>query len=241
MRALVVALRAAGDQAWRVLLPIEVTGADGATWTRDVDVRLPAGQAAAVSLPLPAGARPARVRVDPDLDVVRRLSPAELPVSLRRVMGAARKRVVLPDPSAPLAPAYRALAPDLAARLGATLVEADQATLDDGAVVLGATGRLARALAARLAAQGMRADATGPLAVPGAEVPGAGACLVACAQVEGDGVAALIVARSPAALQAALKLVHYGREGRVLFDAGRAVGRGRADPAGDGPLSRAVD
>lgn len=229
---LALTLSARDGAAWRALLPVEVEDEAGRAWTRDLDVSLPA--TATITVGLPAGVDARRVRVDPGFEVLRRLAGAELPVSLRRVLGAERPIVVLPAPQDPLAAAYRALAPDLARRLGAELVEPGAARLRDGALVLGEAGPLAATARARLAA----GVAIGPdrLTVPTGAVDGPGGCLIACVPTDDGGVAALVVARSVDALAAATRLVHYGREGWVLFDRGRAVARGRADP-GPGPLS----
>ncbi len=189
-------------------------------------------------LPLPAGARARRVTLDPDFHLLRRLAPSELPPAIRRVLGADRRRLVLPDAGDPLAEAARALAEGLAPRLGAEVIAANEAGAPRaGDVVIGDPDRSAPAatLASRLPA-GLALTNLG-VQTPGGPVIGPSVLLLACAPTADEGVALLVRPGSPAALAAASKLIHYGQYAWVAFDAGRAVARGRPEPRAGGPLS----
>jgi len=189
-------------------------------------------------------AKPLRIDVDPDFDVMRRLDPLEVPPALSTLFGASDPLYVLPA-AAPEAErtAWRELAAGWA-RPGQprTALDADLDALPPGPVwVLGADNRFAATVAKALADQGV---ALGPeaLEVDGTRVPRGGHSLVLVARSAGDPTAAVgWVAADPAAAIPGLgrKLPHYTRYGWLTFtgDEPTNVGKGLWTPVGS-PLVR---
>jgi len=201
-----------GEQSWKLKLPITLAEREsGQSWERDLDVELSATPSE-VSLPLPPGAKVDSVAVDPNYDVFRRLLPSELPIAIRRAIGAAGVQIVLPDQSDPLRRHYEQVARQLAGRLRAQVVEPRAILPRAGQIVLGQS-KLASRLRERVA--GLRVSPQG-YAVPGGQVMGPNALLVAAVATP-RGVALLIEGRSAQAIAAARKIPHYGRYQTLLF------------------------
>jgi hypothetical protein len=238
--SVVVQLRAVDGGDWRLRLPVLLRDAPGQVWAHQLDVTLSAGKAERLTFPVPEDGRPTQLVLDPGFDLFRRLTQAELPVGIRRVLGAERRRIVLPAET-DAADAYRALADELARRTRTDVVTAAEAgELRAGDLILGlpAESPLAAALAERLPA-GLEITADG-FATPDGVAQGDGTLLVGCGATDDGGVALLVAGRSAEALPFATKLLHYGRYAYVIFDGGKAVARVRPQPPAEGPLSTSL-
>ncbi|MGE0711345.1 MAG: ChaN family lipoprotein [Planctomycetota bacterium] len=230
-RELRLKLVARDGQRWKLRLPVALEG-PGGRWLRDVDVVV-SSEPSEVSLPLPAGERIERVVLDPDHDVFRRLLPAEMPQGIRNVLGADPVTIVLPDGGDPQRAAYEALAVQLAERSGGKVVPS--AEPKPGTIALG-HGPCADELRRRAGAQVVFEPEGYGYREGAAAVRGPGAGLVVAVPVEG-GVALLVEGRSPAAVAATLKLLHYGRYRLLLMQDGRVQVKQRAGPPARSPLA----
>jgi len=196
----------------------------------------------------------ARIAVDADFDLFRRLDPAELPPSIGELLGRGGFTAIVPGDAPPaLASAYGALARSL----GAVAVVADDAFAPDAAtprLVLGWENRL---LAGDAPDGGDRAALAGSGAEVGARSARLGASMAeraegACAVVayrrangRGAGGAApglWIGCDDPAAVgRLTRKLPHYNRYGFLIFDGPGAVNRVREElPVRASPLAAEI-
>jgi aminopeptidase N len=173
-------------------------------------------------LEVPCPARPLRVDVDPEFDVMRRLDPFEVPPALSTVFGAQDPLFVLPgDDSQEELAAWRRLAEDWA-RPGEPRVVMD-AELDElpsgSAWVLGWNNRFAAEIAGRLADQGVVVGDV-EVVLTNDRIPRAGHSVVMVARSTGDPEAAVgWIAAEPAAAIPGLarKLPHYTRYSYLGF------------------------
>jgi aminopeptidase N len=178
------------------------------------------GRDCIVEVPCPA--RPLRVDVDPEFDVMRRLDPFEVPPALSTVFGSQDPLFVLPGdaPEEELA-AWRQLAEDWA-RPGEPRVVMDGEIdeLPAGSMwVLGWNNRFAAEIAGRLADQGVVVGDE-EVAVASDRLPRAEHSVVMMARATGDPEAAVgWVAAAPAAAIPGLarKLPHYTRYSYLGF------------------------
>jgi hypothetical protein len=166
-------------------------------------------------------AEPRQVAVDPDYRLFRRLAPGEAPPILRDVTLNPATRLVIAGPER-----------DAARALAARLMDADargEADGEDGPVaVIGTTGAVAKALA----------DLHLP-PVPSA-LASKGTARVWTARTKAGAAVLVIAADDRAALEALLRpLPHYGRQSYLVFQGREAIERG-IWPAGDSPLTRAI-
>lgn len=222
-----------GKETWKLKLPIALDERGGQRWERDLDVEL-SSTPSEVSLPLPPGAEVDSVTVDPNYDVFRRLLPEELPLAIRRVLGAEGARIVLPEKSDPLRPHYEKVARQLAGRLRIPVVEPLAFVPQAGQIVLGQSKLAARL---RRGVRGLRIGPSG-YAVPEGRVLGPHGLLVAAVATP-RGVALLIEGRSPQAIAAARKVPHYGRYRTLLFSGEQNRLKVRASAPG-APLRRGL-
>lgn len=237
-----VRLRATDGKSWRLKLPIGLDLGDGVPWIKTVDVTLSA-TSKVVTLDLPGEIKRARVVIDPEFQVFRRLHPSELPIGIRRVLGAKTRTIVLPPASDPNYAAYRALANRLARRVQARVVSATQGgSLKGGQILLGSGSNAGRQVRRMLEGMSSRRFVFGPngYTIGSRSVSGPGALAIACVPTRDGGVAVLVDGRSATGIAAGYKLVHYGRYSELLFDRGRARVRIRPQPPRAGPLSAVV-
>jgi hypothetical protein len=172
---------------------------------------------------LPLDEAPARVDVDPEYDVFRRVDPSELPPALSGAFGAARRVIVLPSAAPPgLRAAYAALADAWKAAGTEIVTDADLAGFPPGKAVwvLGWENRLRGAVADALSAYGaalgageLRAGKT-VLSRPAHTVVVAVRSPADPAQV----VAFVGTDRAGALPGLGRKLPHYGRYGLLGFE-----------------------
>lgn len=175
--------------------------------------------------------RPLRLAVDPDHHLFRRLDPAEIPVTIRRVL-ADTAVIVLPSRAAPeILDAYRELANRLA-RSGKATIAADTslgaAMLSSSPVfVLGGTGEneafdlLEPPDSVVLTPGGMRIDGV-EYADDGHAVFAAYTC-----PLDSSRAVCAIVGNSPDAIRAAgHKVIYYGKYGFVTFLGGERQAAG---------------
>jgi hypothetical protein len=172
---------------------------------------------------IPVAEDPIRVDVDPELDVFRRLDPAEVPPALSGFLGAPARTIVLPAAAPPaLRQAYAALA-EAWKREGTEIVtDAELKALPPGRAVcvLGWENRLRPAVAEAIAPLGGSLDDR--------ELRGAGAVLaratrsvVVAARSPGDPARAIAFVgtdRAGALPGLARKLPHYGKYGLLGFE-----------------------
>jgi len=196
----------------------------------------------------------ARVAVDADFDLFRRLDAAELPPSIGELLGRGGFTAIVPADATPaLASAYGALARGL----GAVAVVADEGSVPDAAaprLVLGWQNRLLtdddRGDGVRAALAGSGVEVGARSARLGASVAerADGACAIVAyrhAAVRGAGGAApglWVGCDDPAAVGTlARKLPHYSRYGFLIFDSPGAVNRVRDElPVRTSPLAAEI-
>jgi hypothetical protein len=172
---------------------------------------------------LPLDGAPARVDVDPEYDVFRRVDPAELPPALSGAFGAARRLVVLPG-AAPreLRAAYAALAEQWRAAGTEIVTDAELAGVPPGRAVwvLGWENRLRGAVADALAPYGAALDADGLRAGTTVLSRRTHSAVVAVrSPADPAQVVAFVGTDRPAALPGlGRKLPHYGRYGLLGFE-----------------------
>ena len=179
--------------------------------------------AARQTVSIPVSDAPARVDVDPEFDVFRRVDPRELAPALSGGFGAARRVLVLPSAAPPaIAAAYRALAQGWKGPGTEIATDRDLATVPPGKSVwiLGWENRLRPIVAAALAPHGValsdRALRAGRIVLPRAD---RAAVAVARSPADPAEVVAFLGADRVAALPGlARKLPHYGRYGLLGFE-----------------------
>jgi hypothetical protein len=194
-------------------VPVVVEAVDGAVHRSVVSMR---GARASVRLVLEG--RAARLAVDPDFDLFRRLDPLELPPSLGELLGGDGALAVLPAGApAPLRAAMRRLA----GRLGAARVvdDTDEAAASEAPrLVLGWDSRLLPALAGLLEGHAVAVSALRAAHGEAVAERGAGACVLAAFRARGGSPGAWLACDDPTAYQGlARKLPHYGRYGFLVF------------------------
>jgi hypothetical protein len=168
-------------------------------------------------------AEPARVDVDPEYDLFRRLDPAELPPTLGGAFGATEAVVVLPSGARPeLRSAYAALAEGWRKRGTEVVSDADLPRLPPGKAVwiLGWENRLRDAVAGAVRAYGgdLTADALRSGSLVLARAANAVAVAVRSPSDAGQ-VAAFVAAADPRALPGlGRKLPHYGKYSLLGFE-----------------------
>lgn len=205
-----VALRQA-QPPYALEIPLRFESATGAT-TRVVTFDRERAQ---IEIDLPAPARV--VALDPELRVLRALADNEAPPILRNVMVNPKTRLLVTAKAQDFSQAARALA----AKLLDEPAQADAAD-DIGAPLLAIVDDAS--LDALLLQRGLPA--------PPAEVTGKGSARVWVDRADSGRVVAIVAARDAAALQALERgLPHYGRQGWLVFEGGKAVQRGSAAPA----------
>ncbi len=178
---------------------------------------------ASCELEVPCPARPLRLDVDPEFDVMRRLDPLEVPPALSTLFGAQRPLFVLPAaaPAAELE-AWRRLASDWARPTAPETVldtEIEALPGDRSCWVLGWANRLGPEVARRVAEQGVALEGD-HIRLPDHELSRAGHSLVLVARAEGNPAAAVgWVAADPGAAIPGLarKLPHYTRYSYLAF------------------------
>jgi hypothetical protein len=173
------------------------------------------------SLPLPEA--PARVDVDPEYDVFRRVDPAELPPALSGAFGAVRRLVVLPAAAPPeLRAAYAALAEAWRAPGTEVVSDADLAAIPPGKAVwvLGWENRLRGKVADALSPYGAALGAD-ELRAATTTLSRARHTVVAAVRSPADPahvVAFVGTERAGALPGLGRKLPHYGRYGLLGFE-----------------------
>lgn len=209
--------------AYRLKVPVEVTTEKG---IRRSHIVLD-GERTTESLQV--GAKPIKLRIDPDHGLFRRLLPGEAPPILRDVLlddGA--KTLVLYDQ-----PAARKPARQLAERLFGTapeLLNLDRGQIPDTPfLVLGSADQIGRFIT--------RFD----LPARPAEIAGQGSGRAWVVRRTGGMAVLFVEADAPDALSAMMRpLPHYRSRSYVVFDGRRAVERG-VWPATGGPLEKTFD
>jgi hypothetical protein len=197
----------ADDRALRV--PVRLVGDQGSE-DRWVEV---AGRGATVTLPVRGRVR--SVQLDPDYRLWRRLDPALLPAILREVFAAPKAALAVAGVGEEMARAAQGLASQVL-DAGPALIPPD-GTLPDSAtlLVIGAAAEVdawlaRRGLPARPAIAGGRGTAQVWAGRDGAGRPHA-----------------VVSVRDVAALQALQRgLPHYGKQGWLVFEGGRAIDKG---------------
>lgn len=170
---------------------------------------------AQIDIDLPVPAR--EVALDPQLRLLRALGTSEAPPILRNVMIDPKTQLTVVSNAPEFAKAASALAAKLLDEPPQTHAADDTRApllliVDDAA------------LDAALAQRG--------LPVPPAEVAGKGSARVWVDRAASGRVTAIVAARDAASLQALERgLPHYGRQGWLVFEGGKAVERGSAAPA----------
>jgi hypothetical protein len=209
--------------SYRLRVPIAVD-MDGKTRAFQTHISIEDEQTA-FDLLLPN--RPLQLEVDPEFDVFRRLSPAELPSTIGQLFGAENLTLVLPA-AAPknMRDAYDKLATTWAARSSDTEVvwdEALRALPTQGAVwILGWENRFRAAVADTLANQ-VQAFTDYGVNVGGTSYARDQYSLVVTARGQNQKTSAWLGAQSPAAVSALTrKLPHYGKYSYLAFSGERA-------------------
>lgn len=200
-----------GKKSWKLKLPIALEELGGQRWERDVDVEL-SSKPSEVTLSLPPGAKISSVHVDPNYDVFRRLLPTEIPLAIRRALGAKGAQIVLPAKSDPLRAHYLKVARKLSGRLRAPVVEPEGLHPRAGQIVLGQSP-LATIYRKRI--KGLETKPEGYW-VKGGHLASPDALLVAAVEAP-EGVSLVIEGRSALGIAAARKIPHYGRYQTLLF------------------------
>jgi hypothetical protein len=203
---------------FRLNVPVQVL-VEGEESAREFAVRMH-GRDAAFTLRVPRRAR--LLAVDAGFDLMRVPGLAELPPSVGELLGAPRPRAVL---ARGLSSEFAAAYDSLASRLGASLVDEDEAAHSPALWILGAGSALAAGWRDALVS-----------AIP------AGDSRVMVTR-RGQRVIALVEATSPEAVRAlASKLPHYGRYGLLGFagEQARNVFKG-VQPVLDSPLRAVLD
>lgn len=157
--------------------------------------------------------RPARLEIDPDFDLFRKLDPRETPPTLSRLLGAKRPGMVLPSGAA--AAPWRALADAWTKdKENLPAVLSDTGAAPSGAYwLLGAENRLAPEFEAGLEAYGARFS-TDTVTIGNRRFPREG-----CTFVFAGLNAGLVISGAPAKLPLlAVKLPHYGKYSWLVFD-----------------------
>jgi hypothetical protein len=171
---------------------------------------------------VPCQARPLRVDVDPEFDVMRRLDPLEVPPALTTVFGAKEQLFVLPsEASEEEVAGWRQLATDWARPDEPRIVlDSELSVLPDAAAwVLGWNNRHGPGIAGRLKNQRVSLD-TDTVSLAEDELPRADHSLVLVARAAGDPTAAVAwIAASPVdgIPGLARKLPHYTRYSYLGF------------------------
>ena len=192
--------------------------------------------------------KPARISVDPEFDLFRKLDPLETPPTLSRLLGAAGPLLVLPaaassgtykayETFAAAWPADKGDAPELRKDSELTVLPKDRQVW-----ILGSENRFYPELAAGLARLGAR---LGPekAGIDNQEFPLAASTLVFAGLNPGDPAysAGLILTDRPEKLRPlAAKLPHYGKYGYLVFDAAMTAvktGGWNPDNSGSGPCT----
>lgn len=167
-----------------------------------------------IDIDLPAPAREAAL--DPELRLLRALGAGEAPPILRNVMIDPKTQLVVVSNAPDFASAASSLAAKLLDEPAQTHAPDDSRTplllmVDDAS------------LDATLAQRG--------LSPPPAEAAGKGSARVWVDRATSGRVTAVVAARDAASLQALARgLPHYGRQGWLVFEGGKAVARGSAPP-----------
>ncbi|MDX2438853.1 MAG: M20/M25/M40 family metallo-hydrolase [Acidobacteriota bacterium] len=206
------------DDPYPVSVPVAVTveGQEEAILTEVGSC----GRDCIVEVPCPA--RPLRVDVDPEFDVMRRLDPFEVPPALSTVFGSESPLFVLPGKaSEEEQAAWRQLAVDWARPLEPRLViDEDIDELPVGSAwVLGWSNRFAAGIARRLADQGVDVGAD-EVAMGADSLPRTDHSVVMVARAVGDPEAAvgwIAASPAPAIPGLARKLPHYTRYSYLGF------------------------
>ena len=206
------------EDPFPITVPVAVTveGGTEAVWVEAGSC----GRDCIVEVPCPA--RPLRVDVDPEFDVMRRLDPLEVPPALTTVFGAANPLFVLPSVASEAElTAWKALAADWARpEKPRTVLDSDiDALPDEPAWVLGWSNRFGAEIARRVAAQGVSVDAD-RVTLAGDSLPKSDHSLVLVARAAGNpSMAVGWVAASPEAAIPGLarKLPHYTRYSYLVF------------------------
>jgi len=171
--------------------------------------------------------KPGRIWIDPGFDMMRRISPSEVPATLSRTLGSDTLTVVIAaglDPD--LDQAYRELAADWAG--GQTLVMMNEADLDKGwapatSVWFLGLGARAKGEAGKLP-EVVRSGRT--WAIAGQDWPEEHGAVITGALDESNSWS-LMDARDPAQIAAlGRKVPHYGKYSYLVFDGDTAVGKG---------------
>jgi len=190
-----------------------------------------------------APVRPARVELDPEFDIFRKLSPLETPPTLSRLLGADKPLIILPaGASSGTYGAYEAFArawnndkanlPDIRKDSEFNALPKDRQIW-----LLGRENTFYPAFAARLAGAGF---STGRVMLDNQEFPLSYDTFVFADNNPGDPAysTGLIITGTPEKLQPlAAKLPHYGKYGYLVFDSEMtSIKTGGWEP-GDSPLS----
>lgn len=235
------------EDPFPISVPVAVTveGREEALWAETGSC----GRDCILEVPCPA--RPLRVDVDPEFDVMRRLDALEVPPALSTLFGAGSPLFVLPAaaPEEELE-AWRQLAADWA-KPGTprTVLDAELEVLPaEPAWVLGWQNRFGAGITASLGAHGVKLRAD-EVVMAGDTLPRTDHSLVLVARTEGEpGAATAWVTASPAAAIPGLarKLPHYTRYSYLGFrgEEPQNVTKGMWQPVssplvrnlGDGPM-----
>jgi hypothetical protein len=236
-----VALRQAQEEEpFPVTVPVAVT-LEGVPTPMWVDVEMD-GREGSFDMRTPA--RPLRVDVDPQFDVMRRLDPMEVPPALSTVFGADEPLFVLPSAAPPEEQeAWRALVEGWqrgkAVRIA---LDSELSGLpEEAAWLLGWDNRHRGALAARLAPQGVTGSPDG-LGLGGETYGRENHSVVLTARAQDDPAVAIgWIGAGPVAAVPGLmrKLPHYTRYSYLAFrgDEPTNVAKGMWEPSGS-PLTR---
>ena len=172
---------------------------------------------------IPVDGTPVRLDVDPELDVFRRLDPAEIPPALSGALGAAHRLLVLPSSAPPpLLAAYRALAESWKAPGVEIVTDVQLQRVPRGQAiwVLGWENRLRPAAAEALVPLGATLTSS-ELRVADHAFARADRAVVAAARSPSEPaqVIAFVGADRAAAIPGlARKLPHYGKYGLLAFE-----------------------
>jgi aminopeptidase N len=226
--------------AYRLLLPVTVTGADTAS-THRVWISCPE---TTVTIKTPF--RPISVGVDPQHDLFRRLSPFEIPPTISAVMGDPDLAIVLPTRADS---SKRAVFENLAAQLSRTgegiVMEDSAVTVADlekrSLLILG--DRDENALLAIIEAPPDIGLAGASISLAGKEYaePGHGAFLTFRSPFNAAKSISVITGRSTAAVEkAGYKIIHYGKYSFVVFLDGQRIEAGIV-PAANNPMIRTLE
>ncbi|MFA6435034.1 MAG: M28 family peptidase [Elusimicrobiales bacterium] len=193
--------------------------------------------------------RPARVEIDPEFDLFRKLSPLETPPTLSRLLGAEKPLIILPSAASGAAgAAYEAFALAWTRdknNLPEIKRDSELAGLPAGrrTWVIGAENKFYPALAARLEPRGVRFS-RGRTMIGNRDFPSS-SCTFVFADLNPENPlysTGLILAARPEKLQLlASRLPHYGKYGYLVFDEEMTSLAAGGWETGNSPLAAVLD